>query len=363
MAITQLDCFRATVAHQPHEGILTFLNYTPDLERRLRAKYALPEGKTLAEHFGMFEPVGITPKSVNEAEVPDTSAYYRDVEIPEGVTTNPWGVLRLPGDYYHFTRMVSPLRNADSMQAIRDYPYRQVESYDVDSMARLVNEAHKQHRVAQGPVGHIFETSWQIRGMEPFLMEMVTDPERCDYIFDRVYEHQKAKACALAQAGVDYIHTGDDVATQQAMMFGIDYWRRFLKTRWADIYAAVRAIKPDIHIFYHSDGNIDPIIPELIEIGVDILNPVQPECMDPFHIKREFGKDVVLFGCLGTQSLMPFGTPDDIRTTIHRYARELGSDGALILAPTHVLEPEVPIVNIETVVETVREYGDIQGEF
>jgi uroporphyrinogen decarboxylase len=121
------------------------------------------------------------------------------------------------------------------------------------------------------------------------------------------------------------------------------------------VYEAARRIKPDIEIWYHSDGNITDIIPELIDIGVTILNPVQPECMDIHEIKRRYGDKLVLDGTIGTQTTMPFGTTDEVRRTVRSRVRDLGRDGALILSPTHVLEPEVPVENVMAFLETSRE--------
>jgi uroporphyrinogen decarboxylase len=136
-----------------------------------------------------------------------------------------------------------------------------------------------------------------------------------------------------------------------SLMFSPPNWRRLMKSRWEKVYAAARKIKPDIEIWYHSDGNIELIVPELVEIGVTILNPVQPECMDPVKVKKLWGTHVVLDGTIGTQSTMPWGTPDEVTKVVRERIRTLGKDGALILAPTHVLEPEVPLANIYAFVE------------
>jgi uroporphyrinogen decarboxylase len=135
-------------------------------------------------------------------------------------------------------------------------------------------------------------------------------------------------------------------------MFRQDHWRRFMKSRWVKVYAAARAIKPDVQIWYHSDGNVASIIPELIEIGVTILNPVQPECVDPLSVKRQYGDKLAIDGAIGTQTTMPFGTAGEVRDMIRERARTIGHDGAYIISPTHVLEPEVPLENIAVFVET-----------
>ncbi len=357
MSITQRDCFLRTVTHEPHEGILADASFSPDLARRLRERYGLAKNQSINRHFGLFEPQAVAPNLVEPMPESAFYPYYRDVDMPEGSSLNPNGVLHVPAECYHFKKIVSPLRNVETLEEIQAYPFLDYSMFSEEGMTEKVQSIHDRDLTAVGTVGHIFETAWQIRGMEPFLMDMIAEPEKAEYIFDRLYELQKARACAMAHAGVDYIHTGDDVATQQAMMFNVDLWRYYLKSRWGDIYKSVKEIHPDIKVWYHSDGDITDIIPELIEIGVDILNPVQPECMDPYEIKRAYGNDLTLWGCMGTQTTMPFSTAEEVRDTVKNYVEELGKDGALILAPTHMLEPEVPIENVEAFVETVQEYG------
>jgi len=142
------------------------------------------------------------------------------------------------------------------------------------------------------------------------------------------------------------------------MMFSLDIWRYFQKDRWAKIYQEIRKINPNIKVWYHSDGNVSDIIGELIEIGVDILNPVQPECLDPFEVKKKYGKNIVIDGAIGTQTVLPFGTPDDVKKAVREAAEILGADGGYILSPSHVIEPEVPIENIRAFIDTAKEFND-----
>jgi uroporphyrinogen decarboxylase len=135
-------------------------------------------------------------------------------------------------------------------------------------------------------------------------------------------------------------------------MFQPELWRDVMKPRWAKVMAAARAIKPDIQIWYHSDGNLEVILDDLVEIGVTILNPVQPECMDPVALRKRYGKGLAFDGCVGTQTTFPFGTPQDMRDRVRELADTLdGLNGGLMLSPTHVLEPEVPAENVEAFFE------------
>jgi len=139
-------------------------------------------------------------------------------------------------------------------------------------------------------------------------------------------------------------------------MFSPETWRTFMKPRWANVIAAARKIKPDIHVWYHSDGNVTDVLDEIVEIGIDILNPVQPECMDPYAIRKRYGKRLAFDGCVGTQTTFPFGTPEDMRRVIHELGEGLDArNGGLMLSPTHVLEPEVPLENIMAFFEACDE--------
>jgi uroporphyrinogen decarboxylase len=199
----------------------------------------------------------------------------------------------------------------------------------------------------------MYETAWQIRGYEQFLMDLVEQPEWAECLLDKMMARNMVAATAAARAGVDLIYFGDDVANQQAMMFSLPMWRKFMLSRWAKVWSAVRSISPATHIWYHSDGNITPIVAELRDAGVTILNPVQPECVDPAELRKQY-PNLNFHGTIGTQSTMPWGTPDDVRRVVRERVAACGANGRLMLGPTHVLEPEVPIANIEAFAEAAR---------
>ena len=120
---------------------------------------------------------------------------------------------------------------------------------------------------------------------------------------------------------------------------------------------AAKAVKPDLLVQYHTDGDCSAVIPDLIEVGVDILNPVQPECMDPVEIKKAYGDRLSFSGTIGTQTTMPHGTTDDVRAAVKKMIETVGVGGGLMLAPTHVIEPDVPWENVVAFVEACREFG------
>jgi len=349
--MNQLEIFKATVAHEKHDQYLFSAGFTWDLEIRLKKHLNLKDDEDLYNYFGLFysHDVNLEPP---EGLIPaDFTKYYSDMEIPENAFINGLGVLEVPGSLYHFTEYISPLRNARSLKEVEDFPFPNVDGYTDVNMRNRVESIHAHNMVAGCNLTHMYDDSWQIRGYVPFLTDMIENPEICEFILDKITERNLRKATAAAKAGVDVIVSGDDVANQRDLMFSPELWRKFIKPRWAMVYQAVKEIKPDIQIWYHSDGNIERIIPELIEIGVTILNPVQPECLDIYDLKRKYGDKLVFDGTIGTQSTMPFGTVSDVKRAVKDRIERLGYDGALILSPTHVLEPDVPIDNVLAFVE------------
>jgi uroporphyrinogen-III decarboxylase len=139
------------------------------------------------------------------------------------------------------------------------------------------------------------------------------------------------------------------------MLISPAHWRRFLKPRMASFIATLKGINPRLKIAYHSDGCIYPIIPELIEVGVDVLNPVQPASMDPARLKREFGSRLCFWGTVDEQQTLPFGSPDDVRAEVSARLRTVGDGGGLILGPTHHVQLDTPMENFWAMVKAITE--------
>ena len=144
----------------------------------------------------------------------------------------------------------------------------------------------------------------------------------------------------------------------RSTMIDVGFWERWLKPRLAKVISSAREVNPDVLIFYHSCGHVTPFIDQLIEIGVDILNPVQPESMSFDEVYDQYGKRISFWGTLGTQKLLPFGTAEDVyKTTISRLER-CGDKGGIVIGPTHMVEPEVPWENLTAIVEAAKEFGN-----
>lgn len=346
--------FIATTEHRRPSRILYHAGFTEDLRKRVVEHIGTED---IAGYYGFYRSVALSLRRPEGTKPPDYSRYWEGEKLPEGTTFDGHGVAMVPARFYHFWGYVSPLRNAKSLKDIEDYPLEDVSGWGTDHLAADVAAAHAAGKVAVGWVGHMYESAWQIRGYEQFLLDTIERPAWAECLLERLFQQNMVRAVAFARAGADMITTGDDVASQKALIFSPDVWRRLIHSRWARVWRAVKEISPKTKIWYHSDGNIAAIVPELVEAGLDILNPLQPECLDVDAIHRRFGRRLTFDGCIGTQSTMPWGTPADVRARVKECIEKYGRNGGLIISPTHVLEPEVPLANIDALFAACREYG------
>jgi len=271
-----------------------------------------------------------------------------------------WGVGYQQGSVAHFMKFISPMEDFYDPQQVMDYPFPDMDDPERWADARRqVEEAHAAGRAAAYFALQVFEPAWYLRGLENMLADFLCDEEMAAACMDKMTQAQCKTAKHAAEIGVDIIMFGDDVGTQKALMMSKETWRRWVKPATAATIAAAKAVNPDVIALYHSDGVIYDIIPELIEIGVDVLNPVQPECVDPVALKKQYGDRLSFWGTIGTQTTMPFGTPQEVRENVRHMIETVGAGGGLLVAPTHVLEPEVPWENIEAMIQAVKDFGTI----
>jgi len=258
-----------------------------------------------------------------------------------------WGVRWKQGNFFHFAHVESPLREVDGLDGLRRYPWPDLDDpARYKTMAAEVVARHEEGFATCAMAGSVFEQAWYLRGMEPLMMDMLADPEAAHFLLERTAHFQRCAAVQIAKAGVDIVILGDDVAGQHGLLMGKEVWAEFLRDRLAATCRAVHEASDQARVFYHSDGNIVPLIPDLIRCGVDILNPLQPESLDPAAIKREFGDRLCFWGAVSVQRTMAFGSPDEVRAEVRERVRTLGVGGGYILAPAHVLGPETPWENI-----------------
>ena len=170
-------------------------------------------------------------------------------------------------------------------------------------------------------------------------------------------EREILRLSVAVEAGVDLIRITGDVAMQDRMIMGEAMWRRFDKVALEKLLTACRKVNPGVRFYVHSDGNIMPIMDDLVhDLGFDMINPMQPECMDLDRVKREYGAKIVMFGCGSVQRTLPFGSTEDVRREVTNIIDRCGEGGGLVIAPSNHIDADTPTENIIAFFETVRDY-------
>jgi uroporphyrinogen decarboxylase len=219
---------------------------------------------------------------------------------------------------------------------------------------RVAFDQNQGERYLIGMIGWgLFETSWGIRGFENVLIDITCEPDFYEELLDRITEQFMVYIDYTCEQfpEIDAVMFGDDWGDQRGVLVGLERWRKFFKPRYAKIYDKVHA--KEKAVISHCCGSIVDIMPDIIDIGLDVLESVQPEAygMDPNNLKAKWGGDIAFWGCLGSQSTLPFGTPEEIEEKVSELCRVMGQGGGFILAPAKELQPETPTENAVALVE------------
>jgi uroporphyrinogen decarboxylase len=290
---------------------------------------------SLRRHFGGADPAALHAK------------------VAAGTTFDEWGIGHWAGGTEGTVdRTYPPLAAAKSVRDVESLPSPRIESTDADRA--IVADYHAAGFPVFGYAGSIYEWSWWLRGMEQFLVDLAEDPPLAEAILHKVEAHTTRLALATARAGVDVLCMYDDAGTQCGMQISPAWWRRYVKPAWQRVLSAVRREHPRARFFLHCCGKIDAIIADVIELGFDILHPLQPECLDFAGVYRQYGQRIALCATLSSQRTLPFGTPDDVRREVRKLADATGGQRRCILMPSNVIQPETPWENIVAMADEIQ---------
>jgi uroporphyrinogen decarboxylase len=197
----------------------------------------------------------------------------------------------------------------------------------------------------------LFERAWALRGMEPLMIDMMEEPSFVEDLLDRIVAHNLSIMRALSHLPWDGVWIGDDWGQQRGLIMGRPMWRRFILPRAKQMYDYARS--QGWTVIIHSCGGIVELLPYLIEAGVQVLNPFQPEVMDLVAVRREYGRDLSFLGGMSVQRTLPFGTPDQVREQSRRLLDQMGVEGGFVFAPSHMLTDDVPVANVLAMLEVI----------
>lgn len=279
-----------------------------------------------------------------------------------------WGITqhRPYPDGLYFTAVRHPLAGAITADDVAGYPWPNTgDPRRIAGLHDLAAAYQAQGRavMVKGVLAGIFEMAQRVRGMAPLLMDMASDEALAGALLDKMVELKLAfweMALPQLRDGVDVISEADDYGTQVSQLISPRMFRRLIKPRLALLFGRIHALAPDAKLFFHSCGNVRPLLPDFIELGVDILNPVHVRAtgMDPVALKQDFGRDIVFWGGgVDTQDVLPHGTPAEVRDDVRRNIEALAPGGGFIFNTVHNIQADVPPENVVAMWQALREYG------
>ncbi|MBN1505949.1 MAG: hypothetical protein JW955_03840 [Sedimentisphaerales bacterium] len=198
----------------------------------------------------------------------------------------------------------------------------------------------------------LFERAWTLAGMENVLMAMMTDKQFVHTLLDRILEFNLAIVENSCSHDVDIFRFGDDWGHQRGVLMGPQLWREFIKPRFQQMCRLVKS--KGKFTMLHCCGKVDELFPDLIDCGLDIFNPFQPEVMDVFEIKRRFGDDLAFYGGISIQRTLPFGTVQQVKDEVRRLIDVVGVNGGYIASPSHDVPRDAKPENVAAMIEVLQ---------
>jgi uroporphyrinogen decarboxylase len=332
--------------HQDTDRVPVDFQATPDAWARLKAYLGIGEDEEVLRHLGI---------DLRHPRLPYIGPGLR--RYSDGSWIDAWGVRRrlVPhghGAYDEITR--HPLADAMDPSELDQYPWPQAEWWDAKALADEIRRLDAQGSYAIvlddfGDPGGVFEIGWYLRGMEKLLEDLVAQPDMAFAIMKHVadfYARSLELVMAAVDDRVDLIWTSDDIAHQQGMLMSLQVWRELIAPHHERLNRRIHEL--GTRVMYHSCGAVRPFIPDLIKLGVDVLDPLQfsAQGMNPDEIQTSFGGRLSFHGGIDVQNTLPWGTPEEVRCITRERIATLGRQGGYILAPTNFIQVDTPPENV-----------------
>jgi uroporphyrinogen decarboxylase len=321
-----------------------------------RREFGLAHDLALERRLGVDQAIVICPTNAGRT-VGNWWGLPLLERLPDGRLRGTWDILFREFTYPFGTYIEidsSPLAGAASYEELAAVPVLPLNLWDFNGLKEILT--NYDGTFVWLNMNGCFDFARFMRGTEGFLLDMASAPAKAEVLLDKVNELAISffQECMKAAGdGFDGVYLGDDFGTQQGMLMSPDMWRRYIRPRYEQLLSVIKSSgKAYCH---HSCGGVRPIIPDLIEIGVDVLNPIQPLAagMDPEELADEFGRKLCFYGGIDEQRTLPSGTAEDVRNEVRHRIRTLGKHGGYIVAPSHAFQPDTPLANVVAVYETV----------
>jgi uroporphyrinogen decarboxylase len=354
---------QTAMEHEEPDRVPYMATFVPEVELMLKEKYK-------KELSGMKSNVEIKYQGMTELDLlfghdmllltyGMSTGYYRDT--PADTYRDEWGITwrKIPyetinGTGYYTEIADFPLEDDASIDSYEPPdPDNEDMGYADEIIAKYGNEKY-----ICGIIDcSIFEALKYLRGITQSLIDLLQNKDIAHRVMDMSVEYHLKLGYKLLERGVDILWLADDIGGEHAMLMSPETFREMVKPKMGYMIGELKKRDKNVKIAFHSDGYIEPVIDDIVEVGVDLLNPVQPESMDPAYIKKRYGKRIALWGTVSTQSTLPFKGPSDVENEVRERILSCGPGGGFLLAPTHNIQLDVPIENIRAFYRAVENHG------
>ena len=350
-----LERILCTVSHQRPDRPAIDITSTPEARENLKKHLRIEDDELLLKRLGAdIRRVG--PRYVGPSDMMGAGGGGAAGRDFLGVV---WKAVK--NEYATYNEVAySPLTDAKTVREIEEYSWPSVDWFDFSHLSEEIDGINRDQRYAVlFFAGGAFETPWYMRGLERFLMDLVECPdiaEALSFHAMKFYKARALKAIEQSKGKIDMIGSGGDIGTQRGIMVSPDSWRKHIKPNSTEL---IRTFKDMGFVtFYHSCGSLVPVIEDLIEMGLDILDPIQPKAdgMNPENLIKNYAGRLSFHGGIDEQELLPNGTPEEVRKETERLIDILGSDGGYIVSPSHAFQPDTPPENIMAIYDTALNY-------
>ena len=310
-----------------------------------QSNYTAAMGVKLAAHFQI--PIEELPERLDNHLVRVDLQHDRR-RSDDGRTTYDWWGAGWSTETEGYWHTFSPLAESEELDAFA-WPDPQAPLL-FDAARQTIAQRGAEYFVAPNLGLCLFERAWSLRGFDRLLLDFADRPEWVEELLERITGIQVALIRRYIEAGVDGGYFGDDYGAQRSMLFSPRLWRRLFKPRLARLFEPFRETgRP---VILHSDGDIRAILPDLVEIGVTALNPVQPEVLEPAWLQKEYGDRLAFYGGISTQGVLPSGTPEEVRAAVAECMRRLAPRGTgLMIGPSHRMQTDIPGANVAAMLD------------
>mgnify|MGYP001827043990 FL=1 len=338
MNITRKERMRRAINYEAVDRIPTQINYTAGM------------GRKMADHFAV--PVSDLPDFLDNHMIRVDLTAPQRLNDDGSVAYDWWGVGFDTKEEGYFAAE-SPLQKNNDLDS---FPWPDPNDSALLAEAEEAIAAYGDEYFITPNFGFVlFERAWTLRGFEEFFMDMATDPEFTNELLDRITDIQLTLINRYLDLGVDGGYFGDDYGAQKNLLFSPRMWREYIKPRLAKLFTPFA--ERGLPVLMHSDGQIQKILPDLVEIGLTTLNPVQPEVLDHEWLYENFGGELAFYGGISTQTVLPYGSPEDVQKAVSSCKEKLSPTGTgLLIAPSHRMMTDIPMANLSAMLDAFRAF-------